>query len=258
MRRFPILLAAAALAACAGARPRPDPHKARKDLAQELVRRGDWSEAFPVVDALHRDDPRDPEVLAMRGVIYREQKLLKEAEADLDEALKLNPDYAHAHSSLAILLDQEGRGAEALEHHRRAAQLQPLHQGYLNNLGFSLFIHGKAREAIPVLHEALRLDPTNGRIRNNLGFAYAKTGDFRAAAAQFSMGAAPAEARNNLGFAYQLNGNPAQAYQAYVEAVRLDPAARRPRQNLAEVSRQLGRAVPADLPADSGASPQRR
>ncbi len=246
---------AAALAvfacACAGARARrSETYGARKGLAQELVRRDDWSRAFALVDALYREDPKDPEVLTLRGVIYREQKLLKEAEADLAEALSLAPDNAYAHSNLALVFDREGRGSEALEHHRRAAALDRHNAGYVNNLAFSLFAHGKPREAIPVFHEALRLEPTSPRIRNNLGFAYASAGDFRHAAEQFSMGGGRAEANNNLGYAYQVASNFAQAFDLYVEALRLQPGLTRARQNLNEVAQRLGRPIPADLPPE--------
>jgi len=246
-----LLAVALAASACAGAQVKhSETFGARKGMAQEFVRRNDWPRAFGMVDALFREDPRDPEVLTLRGVIYREQKLLKEAEADFTEALDHKRDYAFAHSNLAILLDLEARGDEALEHHRRAAEIEPKSAGYVNNLAFSLFAHGKAREAIPIFHAALRLDPTNARIRNNLGFAYARAGDFPHAAEQFAMAGAPAEAKNNLGYAYQAASNWAQAFDSYVEALRLQPGLSRARQNLHELARRLGKPVPADLPAE--------
>jgi len=246
-----VLFAAAALAACAGASvKRADTFKARKAMAREMVRRSDWAQAFTLVDGLYREKPRDHEVLALRGVIYREQRLVAEAEADLAESLKIEPNNAYAHSNLGILLDQEGRSG-AVEHHRRAKELEPRNAAYVNNLAFSLFAHGKPRDAIPIFHEALRLEPTNARTRNNLGFAYAKAGDFRRAAEQFAMGGAPAEAKNNLGYAYQASSNFAQAFDLYVEALRLDRGLARARQNLVDVAKRLGRPIPADLAGES-------
>jgi Flp pilus assembly protein TadD len=211
------------------------------------VSRGEVAAAFPLVDGLYRQFPRDAEVLTLRGIIYREQKLPREAEADFREALKIAPKDPLAHSVLGVLLDREGRGAEALEHHRRAAELDPRNAGYLNNLGFSLLAHGSAREAVPVLHEALRLSPADGRIRNNLGFAYARTGDFRSAAEQFAMGGSPAEAKNNLAYSYQLAENLPQAVELYQEALKLEPGLASARANLTEASHRLGRPVP-DVP----------
>ncbi len=247
--RATLLAVVAILAGCAGARtaPKADTTGARKALAQELLRRGDAAAAFPIVDALYHESPHDAEVLTLRGSVYRRQKLPKEAEADFREAVSVAPRYAPAHAQLAVLLDEQGRAGEALEHHRRAAQLDPKDAGYLNNLGFSLLAHGSAREALPVFHEALRIAPMDGRIRNNLGFAYARTGDFRSAAEQFAMGGRPAEAKNNLAYAYQLANNLAQAFDLYLEALRLEPGLASARANLDETAGRLGRPVP-ELP----------
>lgn len=220
--------------------------RARRALGDELVRRGQWAGAFAVVDQLCRDDPGDAHALTLRGIIYTEQRLLAEAEADLSEAVRLAPKVARAHAALGILHDTQRRSEAALLHHRRAAELAPRDPGYLNNLGFSLFASGRPREAVPILHEALRSAPADARIRNNLGFAYAATGDLTSAAQQFELGGAPAQARNNLGFAYERRGALAQAYQLYLDAVLLEPSFRVARENLLRVAASLGRDVPGD------------
>lgn len=255
MRRHLVATAAAAalaLAACAS-QPKRDVVGAQRALASELVARREWPAAFATADGLCRTAPKHADGYLLRGIVYREQGLQAEAEADLKEALRIDSRLAAGHSALAVLYDQQGRGAEALVHHRRASELEPRNAGYLNNLGFSLFGHGRAREAIPVLHEALRAAPADARIRNNLGFAYAAAGDLSSAAEQFEKGGTAAEARNNMGWAYERRGSLAQAFDQYAEAIRLDPRSTTARENLARVARRLERAIPADLPAPSGA-----
>lgn len=225
--------------------------RARRALADELVKRRQWKAAFDVADGLCRDDPHDPEALVRRGIIYTEQRLLPEAEADLKEAVERAPKLARAHAALGILYDMEGKSADAIAHHRRAVELVPRDPGYLNNLGFSLFVSGRPRDAIPVLHEALRAAPVDARIRNNLGFAYAAAGDLSRAAEQFGIADTPAQAKNNLGWAYERRGAPSQAYDLYVEALRLDPASEAARQNLSRVAKSLGRELPGDLATSS-------
>jgi Flp pilus assembly protein TadD len=246
------MVALLAVAACAS-QPKRDVLGAQRALASELVARREWPAAFATADGLCRAAPKRADGYLLRGIVYREQGLPVEAEADLKEALRLDPRVAAGHSALAVLYDHQGRGADALVHHRRASELEPRNAGYLNNLGFSLFGHGRPREAIPVLHEALRAAPTDARIRNNLGFAYAAAGDLSSAAEQFEKGGTAAEARNNMGWAYERRGSLAQAFDQYVEAVRLDPRSTKARENLARVAHSLERAVPADLPAPSGA-----
>jgi Flp pilus assembly protein TadD len=247
--RFPVLLAALALASAACSSREAELSATRRAMARELMARGDHAAAFAAIDPVCRAHPKDAEALALRGVLYRDQGLPREARTDLEQAVKLAPDRAAAHSALAVLYDTGGDGARALEHHQTAAKLDPQNPAYLNNLGFALFAHGRAREAIPVLHEGLRSAPADARLRNNLGFAYAATGDLASAAEQFARGGPPAHARNNLGYAYERRGNAGQAFELYVEAVRLDPGSRTARENLARVARQLHRELPADVAA---------
>ena len=61
------------------------------------------------------------------------------------------------------------------------------------------------------------------------------------------MGAPPAEAKNNLGFAYEKRGDLENAFDLYVDALRVDPACARARGNLSHLAQRLGRALPADI-----------
>ncbi len=239
---LPMLLAAG----CATA-PHGDVLGAKRSLARELVKRRDWAPALALAKDLHRADPRDPEPLLLRGIIYREQRLPAESEADLKEAISLDSGLAAAHDALGVLYDSAGRAEEAVGEHRRAVELAPHSPGYLNNLGFALFAHGRAREAIPVLREALREAPLDPKLRNNLGFAYAAAGDFAQADEQFTRAGSPSDAKNNLGWAYERRGALKQAYDLYAEALRLEPGATVARQNLERVARALGRTLPREL-----------
>lgn len=228
-------------------RLKTDTFAARKRLTSELIARQEWETAFAYADQLHREEPRDAEVLVLRGKIYREKRLPAEAEADLLKAIALDPTLAEAHAALAIAYDVGSRPKDAEQHHKAAVRLDPRNAQYLNNLGFSLYLRGKNHEAIKVYSEAVRMMPTNRRLRTNLGFAFAASGDFRRAAHEFEMGGAPAEAKNNLGFAYERKGDLKNAYELYAQAARLDPASVKARSNLANAAQVLGRPLPEDL-----------
>jgi len=246
-----VALGAAAVcsASCAGSREAqrsPDGgYAARDKLAHELVSRGDWAHAFTMLDELHRQKPDDADVLTLRGIVFRERGLFGDAESDLKAALKLAPESAEAHAALGILYDVQLR-SEAEGEHRAAVKLGPNNAAYLNNLGFSLYLRQKFKEAITVYESAARLAPLSRRVRTNLGFACAATGDLRRAAREFQMGGTEAEAKNNLGFAYERRGDMANAYDLYVEALRLDPKAERARSNLVHAAVVLGRPVPPE------------
>jgi|GEM_PF-1437241 len=229
------------------AAPGANTFETRRQIAAELVARGDWQPAFGYVDQLHREQPGDARVLVLRGTIYRERALLAEAEGDLLEAIRLAPQLASARAALGIVLDLQKRPAAAEEQHRQAVRLESQNPTYLNNLGFSLFLHGKVKEAIPFYEQAARLGPTVHRTRTNLGFAYAARGDLQRAAREFEMGGTAAEAKTNLGFAYERRGDLTNAYDQYVEAARLDPNSERAHRNLEHAAQVTGRPVPASV-----------
>src|SRR5205823_14723473 len=103
---------------------------------------------------------------------------------------------------------------------------------YLNNLGFSLFLRQHYKESLKEYEKAARLAPLSRRVRTNMGFAYAAIGDLPSASREFQMGGTEAEAKNNLGFAYERRGDMANAYDLYLQAVRVDPAGKKARSNL--------------------------
>lgn len=227
---------------------------ARMDMARELVARGDWGAAFALLSDIHRQRPEDAEVLTLRGVVYRERGLYTDAEADLRAALKIAPESPEAHAALGILFDVQMRpGAEA--EHREAVKLAPNNPAYLNNLGFSLFLREHFKDAIAEYEKAARLAPLSHRVRTNMGFAYAAIGDLPSAAREFRMGGSEADATNNLGFAYERRGDMTNAYELYLQAVRLDPKAVRARTNLVHAALVLGRPVPADIADAAAAAP---
>jgi Flp pilus assembly protein TadD len=135
---------------------------------------------------------------------------------------------------------------EAEARHREAVRLAPQNAAYLNNLGFSLFLRHRFKQAIVEFEKAARLAPLSRRVRTNLGFAFAASGDLPRAAHEFRMGGTESEAKNNLGFAYERRGDMKNAYDLYLEAVRLDPAAEKPRSNLVHAAAVLGRPVPPE------------
>jgi Flp pilus assembly protein TadD len=248
-RRALGLLAFATLAACAteGSHGKPNTQAdvARLKLARELTERGDWGRAFELLDDIHRQHPDDAEVLTLRGVVYREKGLFADAEVDLRAALRATPNSAEAHAALGILFDVQMR-PDAEKEHREAVRLSPNNPAYLNNLGFSLFLRQHFKEAITEYEKAARLAPMSRRVRTNMGFAYAALGDLPRAAREFHMGGTEAEAKNNLGFAYERRGDMSNAYDLYLESVRIDPAADRARSNLVHAAAVLGRPVPPE------------
>ena len=76
--------------------------------------------------ALELDDSLGEAHASLAGTLHRPVADIPRAEAEFKRAVELNPGYATAHQWFAIMLAEEGRDREALEHAERAVALDPL------------------------------------------------------------------------------------------------------------------------------------
>jgi Flp pilus assembly protein TadD len=114
----------------------------------------------------------------------------------LQEALKLAPDFYHAHNNLGVIYQRRGQYREAENEYRTARELSPTSQQPLVNLG-SLFIQeADSRQAdgrrvvgqllddaMDLLDEAIRMRPLSGIAHYYLGAANYKSSFYEEAEA---------------------------------------------------------------------------
>ena len=88
------------------------------------------------------------------------------AQALLERALKLEPDFAEAHNNLAYTLSEHmDKPAEALPLAVRAVELSPMNRGMLDTLGTVYISAGQPENAFEPLERALALATTDaGRV----------------------------------------------------------------------------------------------
>ncbi|MGH7414094.1 MAG: tetratricopeptide repeat protein, partial [Candidatus Rokuibacteriota bacterium] len=96
---------------------------------------------------------------------------VREAEALARHALRLNPAYDSAYTTLGVILAarHDDKGAEAA--FRRATELAPERIPPIVNLGALHARNGRYLEALPLLRKAWAKDPDHPGLRNNLGLA---------------------------------------------------------------------------------------
>ncbi|APW40475.1 glycosyltransferase [Rhodoferax koreense] len=94
-----------------------------------------------------------------QGNAQHDQGLLAEAEASFRQALALLPEFAEAHSNLALVLQQQGRLVEAEPAFRQAMALKPESANAHYNLGTNLKAQGQLKEAEDRFRTALELRP---------------------------------------------------------------------------------------------------
>lgn len=90
----------------------------------------------------------------------------------LHRALRLDPDYVAAHTSLGNTFLAEGRIQEAIRHFETAAKLDPEHAEAHYNLGVIHARMGDQSQAITHYSRALQIQEDNASIHANLGIAY--------------------------------------------------------------------------------------
>ena len=100
----------------------------------------------------------------------------KAAEEEIRRAIELDPNYDIAHNAYAQLLMATGRKEEAIAQSRRAFELSPLARQAIHQLPWMLYFARKYDAAILQYRKAMALDPDELLTREDLADAYAAAG----------------------------------------------------------------------------------
>lgn len=102
--------------------------------------------------------------------IYLEKHMDDDAEAALQEVLKINPNTINVFNSLGIIYRRQGRYDKALVQYQKAMKVNPDDENILYNLGRAHYDMEQFEEAAEVLEKALKMNPdfkeAAGLIRN--------------------------------------------------------------------------------------------
>jgi tetratricopeptide (TPR) repeat protein len=177
---------------------------------------------------------------------------LPDAIAELQAALRIDPNYAAAHSNLGSALAQmPGRLPDAIAEFQAALRIDPDYTEAHYNLGNVLSqLPGRLPDAIAQYKAVLRLEPSDAAAHNNLGLALANSGGrWLEAVAEYeaTLRADPnlAAAHLNLGNALlQLPGRLPDAIVEYETVLRLEPGDAAAHLNLGNALSQLPGRLP--------------
>ena len=163
----------------------------------------------------------------MRGVVFWSLGKTDEAFADYCEAVRLDPNFAAAHTNLGTALAHQGKVEEALAEHREAIRLKPDDAIAHLGLGTALAQQGKLDDGINEYREAIRLNPSNADTHYNLGNALTSQRKFDESIAEYreAIRLKPKfpGALTNLGQILAKQGNLEEAIVLYREALRITP-----------------------------------
>ncbi|HSQ79239.1 MAG TPA: sulfatase-like hydrolase/transferase [Candidatus Bathyarchaeia archaeon] len=135
----------------------------------------------------------DPDAWNNLGGIRMRKGDLDKALECFERAVALDAGFAPAHVNIgaARMASYFGRGrnpddlAQALDHFRRAVEIDPVSNPALRGLASALTRSGREDEALPVWEKAVAADPKDDFSTYNLGVAYFNQGDKAKALAAF-------------------------------------------------------------------------
>jgi tetratricopeptide (TPR) repeat protein len=109
------------------------------------------------------------------GFQYGSMGRFREAKPYLQDALRLNPDYAEAHTSLGDLLLREDKAEEALLHFRQALKANSSSDAYVG-LGKALLALNRPEAVIAEMEKVVGLFPMEPQLHYSLAQAYRALG----------------------------------------------------------------------------------
>jgi tetratricopeptide (TPR) repeat protein len=151
----------------------PDPEQVTRNQefsehAQESIDRGDYEQARIELLQLANEVPSSAEAKQRLGMVLQLEGKLAEAEACYRAALQRDPDYVEALIGLGQVEAQQGQIAPALKHIEAAIEIDPQRPPGHFSLGRLLETQGRTDEALAEYFRALELDPTNAQVSVNI------------------------------------------------------------------------------------------
>jgi tetratricopeptide (TPR) repeat protein len=162
------------------------------------------------------------------GVLtWQQTRIWQNSERLWRHALALDERSSFAHNNLALALAQRGGLEEAINHLRRAVEIDPAFVEARTNLGNFLALDGSPDAAIAHLREALKIDPAFANAHNTLGNILIGRGETDQAIEHFrkALETNPKSAITyyNLGRALARRGDATGAIENYRKALELNP-----------------------------------
>jgi len=224
---------------------------AHVNLAMILAHDGEFGPAIEHLSSAIRifgNGPRAANAHYLKGKVFNEQRQPDQARNELEQAIRLRPDFGQAYYDLGRTCDKLLDAPCARQALKRAAEITPDEGGIQYNLGVQYLRAGDAAQALPHLQLACKSMPADRNVLYNLGLALRRVGQEKDAAPIFQRlremleGANSPEAGklNNDGVELEDRGELRDALNKYRAALEVNPLNTTFRRNLGLVLCRLG------------------
>jgi tetratricopeptide (TPR) repeat protein len=146
------------------------------NMANALLRKGEWQRAEEAYRACLEIDPRFPLAHLNLGVAYYRQGNLGQARDEYIREIEVNPGAPGAHNNLGLVFRDQGELGKAVLAFDRALRLDPGLREAAINLSIVLERLDREEEAVSVLERALSSAPHSWSLRTALADLYERRG----------------------------------------------------------------------------------
>ncbi len=179
------------------------------------------------------------------GELQERQGDIAAAEAQLQKALAIDPNYLPALLAYAHLEDRQRNFQAALRHYNRALKKHDKNASVHNDMGLCFHRHNKLNDAAKSLSKAVELDPDSKLYRANLAAVYVDQGKKSEALDQLVHAHGQPVGHYNLAYLLMQKKETAAALHHFKEAARLDPTFGEARQWVAQLQPPVNQFSPA-------------
>ena len=191
----------------------------------KLASQGKLKEAIAEYDEAIRLNPYFAIVFNNRGLIYNRLGQFQRAIQDYDEAIRLNPYFAITFNNRGLIYAQLGQFQRAIQDYDEAIRLNPQYTMAYYNRGNAYFDRGQYEQAIGDYDEVIRLNPQDAVACYNRGNTYFDRGQYEQAIRDYDeairLNPQYAMAYYNRGIAYKLQDKKAEALADFEKSITL-------------------------------------
>ncbi|HUN54594.1 MAG TPA: tetratricopeptide repeat protein [Smithella sp.] len=201
---------------------------AHSSVAGQLLMQNKVDEAMRHCEIALKLNPHSYNTLVRIARAYSMRGEKDKAIDALQQAIQVQPGYVKAYDDLYVILMQMGRGKEALQEYRKAADINGDNPDIHFNFGNALAMHGAYDEAIEQFKKVIQLRPLDAGAYSNIGVILMHL-DNKDAAIRYLKEALKinpdyAYAHYQLSIILKKMGMVEESEYHFNEAIRIDPA----------------------------------